>query len=158
MLLGPAKFLSFRYQVKNELENLGYTVRIMEEYSEVETDSALDDKLERIIAENEPVIFIAFFHKDMQDIDGVIFEIGFISGLYHPINIGDRLLLLGDKGFSWDNTSSYVKSSLSKVRSNCYDEEREYRKASMQIHHFVIGIKNKNASDKKSMFGRIFNK
>jgi hypothetical protein len=146
MLLGPYKFLSFRSQVRDELEAKGYVVKIMEEHPEMGTDSALDEKFERIIKKHEPVIFTAFFHKDVSDMDGVIFEIGFISGRYGAINIGDKLTFLGEKGYSWDldKAPAYIKSSLSKITSNYYDEEREYRKASRQIHYFVANIKNKS--------------
>ena len=74
--------------------------------------------------------------------DGVIFEIGFISGHYGATNTRDKLAFLGDKGYSWENASAYINSSLSKVRSNHYDEQCEYRKASRLIHYFVASIKN----------------
>jgi hypothetical protein len=144
MLLGPGKCLDFRQKVKDELVQKGYEVIIMEQLPEMETDSALDEKFERIINKYKPLLFIAFFHKEEADMVGVIFEIGFISGHYGAINIRDKLAYLGETRYSWENTSAYIKSSLSKVRSNNYDEGREYRKASRQIHYFVASIKNKS--------------
>ena len=142
MLLGPYESRSFRSQVKEELKVNGYETKIMEELPEMETDSALDEKFERIIKKYKPLLFIAFFHKDQPNMDGVIFEIGFISGHYGATNTRDKLAFLGDKGYSWENASAYINSSLSKVRSNHYDEQCEYRKASRLIHYFVASIKN----------------
>ncbi len=164
MLLGPGKCLDFRHKVKDELVQIyGYEVIIMEELPEMETDSALDEKFERIINKYKPLLFIAFFHKEELDMVGVIFEIGFISGHYGAINIRDKLAYLGEKGYSWENTSAYISSSLSKVRSNNYDEEREYRKASRQIHYFIASIAKKNIQKRSNtifdrflhIFGRI---
>jgi hypothetical protein len=100
---------------------------------------------------------IVFFHKEEPDMVGVIFEIGFISGHYGAINIRDKLVYLGETGYSWENTSAYIKSSLSKVRSDNYDEEREYRKASRQIHYFVASINNKSVQKHdNTIFDRFF--
>jgi hypothetical protein len=144
MLLGPYQYLPFRNQVKDELELNGYKAIVMEELPIMKTESALDEKFERIVEDDTPSLFIVFFHKEVSDVDGVMFEIGFISGHYGAINIGDKLAFLGEKGYSWDDASAYIKSSLSKVRASTYDEEDEYYKASQKIHYYYASIAKKN--------------
>jgi hypothetical protein len=93
---------------------------------------------------DKPSLFIVFFHKEVSYMDGVMFEIGFVSGRYGAINIGDKVAFLGEKGYSWDDASAYIKSSLSKVRASTYDEEDEYYKASQKIHYYYTSLKKKN--------------
>jgi hypothetical protein len=154
MLLGPGEFLDFRRKVKEELVQKGYDVVIMEELSELETDSSLDEKFERIVRKYDPFLFIAFFHKDA-DMRGVIFEVGFISCYYKTVNIGEKLAFLGDKDYSWNNYApAYITTSLSKIRTANYDEGDIHYKASQKIHYFVSGTLNKDSFENRTR--RIF--
>jgi hypothetical protein len=140
----PGESLDFRHKVKDELERpeRGYEVIIMEDLPEMATDSALDEKFERILDKYEPFLFVAFFEGGA-DTNGVSFEVGFISCRYGSINIGDRIAFLGEQGYSWDYSPAYIRASLSKVKASTYDETDEHYKASQKVHFFVAGMINK---------------
>ena len=144
MLLGPGEFIQIRKKVQRELVRLGYNVIIMEDIREEITDVGLDEKFERIMKGFAP-LFIAFFHKEAKNMEGVIFEIGCICCKYGCRKIGKRLRLLADKKYDWDKRTPYINTLFSRVVKDEFDESKSHHKASKRIHNFVVdflGIKD----------------
>lgn len=141
MLLGPGKeHLPARQIVAVELAEIGYQkVVIMEQVKDSLADKSLAGKFSRIISTYAPKLFVAFFYKDAK-MDGVAFELGWLSNMYQSSGLTSNLRLLLEKGYKWEDTTPYVPSLLPSVPSAEFDDSRNYSKASQLIHLFVRNL------------------
>lgn len=100
MLLGPGKeHLEDRQNVALELVEIGYrNVVIMEQTSDSLADKGLVDKFGRILSTYLPRLYIAFFYKGAR-MDGVAFELGWLSHMYESSGLTNNLRLLFEKGY-----------------------------------------------------------
>ena len=105
----------------------------------IDSDTGIDGKFERIMKDYNPMLYLAFFHKG-QNMDAVIFEIGCICCKYGSHKIGRKLRFLGEKKYNWDKTTAYIKTLFLKTPRVDYDDTKEYAKASQLIHLFVLNI------------------
>jgi hypothetical protein len=135
MLLGPGKqHLQTRQTTQIELAEIGYKrVVIMEQIKDSLTDRILADKFNRIITDNAPRLYIAFFHNDAK-MDGVTFELGWLCHMYHLSGLNNNLRFLLEPGWDWKQTTPYIPSLLPGVPAIEFDENNEYSKASELIH------------------------
>jgi hypothetical protein len=96
-------------------------------------------KFNRIITTYTPRLFVAFFYKDAK-MDGVAFELGWLSHMYQSSGLTSNLRLLLEKGYQWEETTPYVPSLLPSVPSAEFDDSHKYSKASQLIHLFVRNL------------------
>lgn len=140
MLLGPGQHLQTRETTQIELKKIGYsTVVIMEHIADSLTDKSLDDKFNRIITDYTPKLYIAFFHNDAK-MDGVTFELGWLSHMYRSSGLNNNLRFLLEPGYDWKETTPYIPSLLPGVPQIEFDENKGYSKASELIHKCVRNI------------------
>lgn len=111
----------------------------MEDVENVDPDTGVDDKFERIMKDYKPTLYLAFFRK-RQNMDAVIFEIGCICCKYGSHKIGRKLRFLGEKKYNWDKTTTCIKTLYPKAPRVDYDDTEEYSKASQLIHLFVLNM------------------
>lgn len=139
LLLGPGKgHLLDRESVRGELCNMGYQkIIIMESTDDVLTDVTLDGKFRRIIEEFQPALIFAFFLTGAW-MDGVTFELGWLCCKYNPTELGNRLKILADLAYDWDNTTPYIKDLFGTVTHERIDDTNQYSKASTRIHKCAL--------------------
>jgi len=145
MLLGSSKHLSFRRQIKRQLIATGFKNRnviIMEDLikNEKKIDyGSLDDKFEWIVKNYNPRFFFAIFHKNVKNIDGVIFEIGWLCGKLGSNIISKKLRFLFEDGYNLtrENTPFYIQALFSKILQLPFDESKDYQKCHIQILNFI---------------------
>jgi hypothetical protein len=141
MLLGSGatQFLNHRKKIKKELKKIGYPeVIIMEETDDKLTDKSLNEKFGRILNQYDIKLFIAIFHKGAR-IDGVVFEIGWLCGYYRSSQrIAQRLRILEEKEYNWDETTSYIKDLFPFTPRDIFDDSQAHKKAQIKIHKFVL--------------------
>ncbi len=141
LLLGPGQnLLDYRRKIKNELvRKYGYNRRdiiIMEDIRSKRDDTGIDEKFERILKYYDPMLVIALFHRKAR-MDGVIFEIGCLCGLYGTRNIGHRLRFLTESGYNFKATTPYITTLFPKIRNVSFDDSKEYTKPAKLIDIFV---------------------
>lgn len=129
--------MDFRKKVRRELRTKGYNVIIMEDNKETKNEMRLDVRFQKITERYEPV-FIAFFLKEAKNMEGVVFEIGWICCKYGK-RIADRLMLLSNKRYDWDKRTPYMNNLIPRVITAEFDEIIKYHKASQRIDNFVVG-------------------
>ena len=63
---------------------------------------------------NSPQLFFALLESDIdiEDMSGVIFELGWLCGKYYRREIGERLRIIADFDFQWRKTTRYVQSLI----------------------------------------------
>jgi hypothetical protein len=142
MLLGPVgknnKYLNYRKKVKKELMRLGYkTIIIMEE--EDFDSNGLEHKFNDIVRKKNPSLFIAFFISK-EKMDGVNFEIGWLSCKYTIPILSKKLRIFGDKKYDWKNTSAYINDLFPNVPHKHYDDLRDHSRASTLINQAVKSL------------------
>ncbi|MGC1931049.1 MAG: hypothetical protein WA667_18930 [Candidatus Nitrosopolaris sp.] len=149
MLLGSGQqqYLDHRKQVRTQIIESGIkNVVIMEEETDKLEDISLDDKFRRITNEQNPELYIAFFHNGAP-MDGVTFELGWLCCKYHEGGLNERLRILTEKGYNWHETTAYVPSLIPKVLKNEFDDSEPYSKASAVVSkwalNFVLGKKKR---------------
>lgn len=134
LLLGTGReYLIFRKKVKDELIVKGYKNIIIMEEVEDRDDKSLDSKFNRIINENKPSLIFAFFQNGART-DGITFEIGWLCGRYKASELSQKLRILHENGYNWDNTTGYIRSLFANVPNFSIDESKDYLKASDYIH------------------------
>jgi hypothetical protein len=141
LLLGPGrKLLDRRRKIKNELvHKYGYKhqdIIIMEDIPDKRNDTGIDEKFERILKYYDPTLVIALFHRKAR-MDGVIFEIGVLCGLYGTRNIGQRLRFLTESGYNFKAMTPYITTLFPKIRNVSFDDSKEYTKPAKLIDVFV---------------------
>lgn len=142
MLLGSGQqqYLKHREEVRTHLLEDGIKkVIIMEEEMDKLKDISLDDKFHRIIEEQNPALYIAFFHKGAP-MDGVTFELGWLCCKYHDSGLKHRLRILTEKDYAWHETTAYLPSLMPKVLKNEFDESKPYSRASQIIGKWVLDL------------------
>jgi hypothetical protein len=108
MLLGSRKKVRLRHRIKDTLVKKGYAeenIVIMEDIKDGER--YLNEKFGSILDKYTPRLFFAFFHKGA-NMDGVIFELGWICGKYNPKEISERLRIVSELDYNWKNTTRYI--------------------------------------------------
>jgi hypothetical protein len=141
LLLGPGQnLLDHRRKIKNELvRKYGYKhqdIIIMEDIPDKRDDTGIDEKFERIFKDYDPMLVIALFHRKAR-MDGVIFEIGCLCGLYGTRNIGQRLRLLIESGYDFKAMTPYITTLFPKIRHVPFDDSKEYTNPAKLIDVFV---------------------
>jgi hypothetical protein len=141
LLLGPGQnLLDHRRKIKNDLVcKYGYNRRdiiIMEDIRAKRDDTGIDEKFERILKYYDPMLVIALFHRKAR-MDGVIFEIGCLCGLYGTRNIGQRLRFLTESGYNFKAMTPYITTLFPKIHSVPFDDSKEYAKPAKLIDVFV---------------------
>jgi hypothetical protein len=119
---------SYRYKRKD--------IVIMEDVKDIRDDAGIDEKYERILKDFDPMLVVAFFHKKARR-DAVMFEIGFLCGLYGTQNIGIRLRILHELNFNFKYVTAYVKTLFPKIHYAPFDDSNEFMKSAKLIDVFV---------------------
>jgi hypothetical protein len=112
MLLGPRKRLALRRKVKRALIKSGYpenNVVIMEDIKD--NKNFIYNKFGKILKQYEPKLFFSFFHENVS-MDGVIFELGWLCGMYSRQEITERLRIISKLSYNWMHTTKYISSLL----------------------------------------------
>jgi hypothetical protein len=75
----------------------------------------------------------------VKNIDGVIFEIGWLCGKLGSNIISKKLRFLFEDGYNLkrENTPSYIQALFSKILQLPFDESKEYQKCHIQILNFI---------------------
>jgi hypothetical protein len=143
MLLGSSKELTFRRIIKRKLVATGLEKRnviIMEDVKKLKRNfdyGDLDEKFEWIMSNLKPKLIFVIFHKKVRNIDGVIFEIGWLCGKLRANILSEKLRFLFEKGYNLDKTPSYIQALFIKIRQAPFDESNDYRKCSDQIINMI---------------------
>jgi hypothetical protein len=132
--------LEYRRRVKDELvKSYRYKSRdivIMEDVRDTRSDAGIDEKYERILRDFDPMLVIAFFHRNARR-DAVLFEIGFLCGLHGTKNMGDKLRILHEVRFSFKNVTAYVKTLFPKINYAPFNDSNVHMKSAKLIDVFV---------------------
>lgn len=143
MLLGSSKEVPFRRTIKRKLVATGLekkNVIIMEDVKKLKKNfdyGDLDEKFEWIVSNLQPKLIFVIFHKKVRNIDGVIFEIGWLCGRLRANNLSEKLRFLFEKGYNLDKTPSYIEALFIKIKQAPFDESKDYRKCSDQIINMI---------------------
>ncbi|HEY7108576.1 MAG TPA: hypothetical protein VH415_04030 [Nitrososphaeraceae archaeon] len=108
----------------------------MEDIKDIRADIGIDEKYERILKDYDPTLVIAFFHYDAR-MDAVLFEIGFLCGLYGTKNIGHRLRILYEPQFKFKKMTAYIKTLFPKIHYASFDDSDKYTESAKLIDVFV---------------------
>jgi len=110
MLLGSRRKVRLRHRIKEILVKKGYTRKNIVIMEDIEDDEKyLDEQFGSILDKYSPTLFFAFFHEGV-NMDGVIFELGWICGKYNPKEISKRLRIVSDLDYNWKNKTRYIQS------------------------------------------------
>jgi hypothetical protein len=113
MLLGSGKRLQLRREIKNKLhDDYGYpynNIIIMEDTNQDEKQ--IIKKFGNILGESSPELFFALFESSV-DMGGVIFELGWLCGIYTRIETTKRIRLISDFDYPWKATTGYLRTLI----------------------------------------------
>jgi hypothetical protein len=154
LVLGPSKRLELRRGIKARLcdNQYGYphdNIIIMEDVNG--DDDLVISKFGNILDKNSPQLFFALLESDIdiEDMSGVIFELGWLCGKYYRREIGERLRIIADFDFQWRKTTRYVQSLIQSSSSQLLlINQMDVELISDSIHNNVtvsINVYNKNS-------------
>lgn len=135
MLLGSSERLSYRKRVKRDLLKMKFKkIIIMEEKRDLDYGS-LDEKFESIVGKQKPDLYFAIFHNNAKNINGVIFEIGWLCGRFSSKTIGNKLKFMFEIGYDFkkEKTAAYIQALFNKITRVNFDDSKKYYKCSELI-------------------------
>ena len=147
MLLGSSiqKHLDFRKKVAQEMADIGFkNVLIMEEIVRKKNldFSSLDDKFEWIVEEFKPTLFLALFHKNVKNLDDMIFEIGWLCGRLSKTNLKDRSRFMFENGYNLERerTTAYIPALFNSIYHYEFYESKPHDKCSEWIRSILVSL------------------
>jgi hypothetical protein len=146
MLLGSSEKLPYRRKVKRKLLKMGFNkIIIMEELERNLDDGSLDEQFESIVAKLKLDVFFAIFHKNAKNVNGVVFEIGWLCGKFGSRIIGDKLKFIFENkyDFNKEGTSAYIQALFNKITRVEFDDSIEYSTCWEIIRTYTPMLKNR---------------
>ena len=99
-------------------------------------DDGICYKFEQILKQKRPELIITFFHNYVKR-DAILFELGFICGLYGIFDTKDKLKFLYTD-FDFNETTAYISDLLPSIIHHKFDDSSDFNKATMIIKKWII--------------------
>jgi hypothetical protein len=77
-----------------------------------------------MLSENSPDFYFAFFHKDAP-MDVVVFELGWLCGTLSVAQFSEKLILMAEYGYDFNQTTSYIARLPFRVKSIPFEESKK---------------------------------
>lgn len=135
LLLGPGKSKKFRRQIRKELRGK-CKIRIMEDEDDIDGET-LDEKYDRLLDEADAAV--AVYLKNAGQVS-VSFEVGYICGKYSAQALKNKIMIVSEPGYDFDEEDAYVQDLFPKIIHLIFNETKKWKKCSVYILKWINNV------------------